>query len=525
MLNFSNALRKYCKVLGKDIVSHLPKLLEIFSELDRAEIDIFDAEIFKTFEIVFELVEEDNLRPFYSELTEQIKRYLLEYEAASLSPSELAVAIGENKFMRFFIDIAISILEDKSDNDFVAADLYSLFGNMLCVEKSGNFPKIVSELLASVQMLEKPANRNKHSIRAEKKKATESLRLFAITTGIAFEPHVQPCFDAVYDQLTHPSIVIRRASIKALIEFNLLTFQLNKIECAKEMTAKIFPKFASILKMDSAPSIAINIFKAYGKLMNESVIIFDGKMQLFNEIFNCVNDVMGAKVICQANTDFVDNRNLIEAANNTFLKLGNVTQSFEFAVYFSSIFPVLHEKLENTTQKQTKNSKSFRISVYRTLTKSILVLKAYTSTSFDVLFPLLLSGMKDECHKTRKEAVNGFCEFLLHAGEKSNTKSEQISRELSKLLANEIHAAVVDAACVAIGRLMTESRPLISVEQFLPHIVEKLKNGQIYMDVFKCFHVLLNQQNKVLLTMLYPVILTGLREISSTHTDDGVYFS
>lgn len=122
----------------------------------------------------------------------------------------------------------------------------------------------------------------------------------------------------------------------------------------------------------------------------------------------------------------------------------------------------------------------------------------------------------------RCQAAIGFGELLIHARREVNGKVAQDSQDLSILLANRKYDDLVDAACAAIGRLITVNRAVISVEQFLPQIVEKLKTGKIRYgqeDVFACFHVLLNQQNKVLLTMLHSLIFIGVRTIGSCWND------
>lgn len=74
---------------------------------------------------------------------------------------------------------------------------------------------------------------------------------------------------------------------------------MEQFERSKRIAAEIIPKFANSLKTDRAPAVAISVLRSYGKLLRESITIFNGNMQLFNEVFNGVIDVMGAKVACQ----------------------------------------------------------------------------------------------------------------------------------------------------------------------------------------------------------------------------------
>lgn len=208
---------------------------------------------------------------------------------------------------------------------------------------------------------------------------------------------------------------------------------MKKIEPSQILAAKLIPEFAKILRTDSASAIAPAVFGAYRELFRESASIFDGRMHLFNEIVNCVNDVMGVKVACQIGTDFYDNPKLIKAALEVFGECGKKMQPFEFAIYFTSILPILCEKLKSAkqtpsehsvsyefaidhdcpyllefaddaeeTQSANSNSIFFRYLVYKTFVESIRRLGAYAGSSFATLFPILLFGMRDECELAKK---------------------------------------------------------------------------------------------------------------------------
>lgn len=232
--------------------------------------------------------------------------------------------------MEFFIRIALSLLDIQS-NAAMTTNLFALFGGTLRIESTGSLSEIVGQmLLTMLQTSETNATKRTEKLYAEKEQAIKSLKSFATTTGNAFEPQISECFDAVYDQLRHPEEVIREASIGALAQFDVLFFQLLKIERSQEIAARLNPEFAIILKTDSA-TIAIHILRA-NKLICEPATVFDErmKMRLMNEVFNGVTEVMSEQLACQANIDFLDNMKLIQAAHHVFLKLGKVISPYEF---------------------------------------------------------------------------------------------------------------------------------------------------------------------------------------------------
>lgn len=508
-------LRYFCGQLnrGKGIVTYAPILMErLLNALSAQNENYLSEEIIETIGVVFAMIAEKLRKPFYAELTEKLQTYLLNVFTDEIDQTlavGLAAAIGKDTFMEFFIGIALSLL-DAQDKSALTTNLYALFGGTLRLESTGFLPKIVMQMVWTVQMSEA----NAKAFCAEKEQAINSLKSLATTTGTAFAPHISACFNAVYDQLMHSEEVIRDASIEALAQFDVLFFQLGGIGQSQEIAEKIIPKFAHILKTDSASTIAIDIFKAYRKLLCESAIVFNAKMRLFNEVFNCIDCVMAATLVCQANVDFLENMKLIHAANSVFLELANVMQPFEFAVYFNAILPVLRYQLEKASQKTSENSKSFRMLIYSTLNYSVQALKAYGSGSFDVLLSLFLCGMEDDCKEIRCNALLGLGE-LLHTRTSPKRKATEVAQKLLKCLVNEKCVKVVEAACNAVCRLIMTGNGLISLQTFLPRIVEVLKKGQIRSgrkDMFICFQMLLKQHNKVLLTILHSVVLAGLLE-------------
>lgn len=503
-----DSLKRYSQAVGNNIVTFLPNAMDrLLNALDPSNEK--SRLIIYSIQSLFDAADE-NIAPYLPRMTSEFKEFLAktitEHEE-EISPEELAMAIGDGEFMRFFLGLVIELLAESSELE-VRSGLYSLFIEMdvYCSLKSVEnefapyMPTVVTTIVASVQRNESNAIENIH-LKEQEIKFLKSLAKF---TDTSFAPYIQSCFDAVYDQLAHPGENIRKASIEAVTQFLVYFSRTNQIEQAQRIGVDIIPKFANILKTDSAFAIAISVIDSYKQLLRESPIVFDDKMQLFNEVFNCINDVMSQKLACRAVADSFENRKLFSEADDLFRQLAKVIQPFEFAIYFNSILPFLRDRLEKATLEKDY--------LFLEITWELVsALKWYASTFFDELFPLLFSGLQyGDGH-----AVFGMGELLLHGGEKANEKSEQVLGEFSRFLENENQYYLVNATCATIARLISGRSKLISVEKFLPKIVDKLNKKQVFYfeDVFICFHTLLDENNGVLLPMLYPIIGIGLRKL------------
>lgn len=345
-------LKHFCEKLNTRISSVLPITVErLLSALDMLGLHMENAIelVIGSFDTVFE-ISDMQIEPHLPKLTDKFKTFLMKIFTDNVKEfpiKELAKAFGSGKFLWFIVSIVLKLFDASKDHKF-RAHFYLLLGAVSSnhqLDAVVFLSKIMIRMTASVKLLETKTTANVH---VEKKQAIESLRLLALHTENAFLPYIQLCSDAVYVQLNHPEMDIRQALIATLSQFAVSFFQMKKIERSEQITMKIYPDFIKMLKTDISTVIAISILRAFKKLLNESGAIFDGKTKLIDELFSCVNDVMGAKLACQGDTNFYKNMDLIEAALDVFLAFDDVMSPCEFAVLFDSIVPVLCEKLEAT---------------------------------------------------------------------------------------------------------------------------------------------------------------------------------
>lgn len=514
-----DALHFFCSELGTELHREVQTTMKLLlKEFDPSIMDRVNELVIGAIDSVFEVVI-DKIEPYLPDLTEKCTTHLMNIAMdffKSIPMEGLAKAIGNGKFLWFFFGIALKLFVESGDHK-LRAGFYILFdaiGQKEDLDQGTFLAKIMIRLMTSVRIKEWEAGPN---ALVEKEQAIKSLKLLATRPSTDLAPYIQSCCDSVYGQLNHTELVIRRASVEALAQFVISFHQMKKTERSQQAADKIIPDYVRMLKTESSSAMVISILETLRKLQNESETIFKGKNKLADGMVDCVNDVMGAKLACQADTDFYDNVNLIDAFFNVFTGLGRVMQPFEFAVYFGSILPALCEKLENAKQTESEKAESFRGLAYRTIFESLRLIEAYASTSFDKLLPLLLSGMQTGHKLERSNAMLGLGELLLHVKEKAHGKSEQVSQEFSRVLDNEECAEVVDVACGTIARLIMDNSEVIPVDEFLAKLVQKLQDGVICdqrEDTFKCFSALLEKNNKMLDTFMGSIEDVALKLLS-----------
>lgn len=182
--------------------------------------------IIETIDAIFNVVDEQQMKPFYPQMKSEIKTFLLrlftEYEYDD--SIYLAECLGENKFMQFIVGITLEFL-DESINNKMRPVLYSFFESLIMeheTKMTAFLPKIVPPMIASVQTNNTDHVRN---VYREKEKAISALKSLASLNWAEFKPYYQTSFDAIFGQLTSSEDAIRKNSIETLTEICWMQYQ------------------------------------------------------------------------------------------------------------------------------------------------------------------------------------------------------------------------------------------------------------------------------------------------------------
>lgn len=411
--------------------------------------------------------------------------------------------------------------------------LYNLLtglARILTVSIEKFLPKIVEHMVMSIRSTSNEIACDNSSEKKNKAEAINVLKSLSRITGEEFKAHIQQSFDTISSQLDNPSSTIRKAAIEALTQLILSLFGLQllaTIHRAQVAATEIITKFAEMLNHEEELFVSISIFKAFTELLENMKSKAICKSDVKDKIFHCVNDVMSLKLKCQINAsqaNYDDEKDflveLAELGSKVFIAFGEAVEPVEFNTYFGRLLPTVDERLKNA-----KKNEDLEL-VYGTVSDSFHVLKENTGNWFDRLLPSFLNGLQEEYKQVRHNAAFGLGELVLHAGEKAFNKYPEIINAFLRVFKKEKHASVRDNVCGAIARLIIANNKLVPMEQVLLKLVENLPLSDDFDEnnaVFKSFHILLDQNNATMVSMLGHIISISFNILSRRefNEDDG----
>lgn len=584
------ALETFCENLEDAIVPYLPALLERLFETLNPTNSTKLRELALSAVASTATAAKGNMLPYFPQLIEGLKMYLVKSDnedIVELRPqaidtlATLARTIGKEHFMPLATDtmtFALTLL-DESNNDEpeLRTSVYNLLAalsEVVGAEMAPVLPKIVTRMLESIASSEEVIAGIKddengigeklngfaqngadeidiedsdgedddddddafftveNAYLSEKEEAILALKLLAEFTGPAFTQFIQPCFEAIYKQLDHPHMNIRKVIIEALTQFVESLYQLNDTESTQKAVSIIVPKFAEILKTDEDIQVALTVFEAYINLLKRLKAFAVFNEELKTNIFTCIHDVFLSKVACQFSDNTGDDEGgeeseyfvaLVDLAGEVLPRFGEALQPEEFAMYFGRILPAIADRFNSN--KDSEEYQSDRSLAYGTIADSFHSLQGCTRTWFDNLFPHFLNGLQDEYEQARQNAAFGVGELILYSEEKAFDKYPQVLQALSHVVSVETHAGTLDNVCGAIARLIIANSSNVPLEQVLPVLIQKLPLREDFNEnktIFKAFGALLAQNNQTLAGVLDRVVLIGLGILArKEHSEDG----
>lgn len=307
----------------------------------------------------------------------------------------------------------------------------------------------------------------------------------------------------------------------------------NDAVSVQNATVILIPKLAELIKSDEECPVVMTCLDAYVQLLKEMKQLTVTTEELKTTIFGCIQDVLNSKVACQFNEpqaggDEEDQEEseydeaLIELAGDVLPRLGEALTPDEFALYFGRICPILAKKIEKS--KHCEELSTQRSFAFGTLSECFRPLQGYTGTWFESLLPLYLQGIQDQCEQVRQNSVFGLGELALWAADKSYDKFPVILQALSAAVAQEQHAGTLDNICGALARLILTNFNLIPLAQVLPVFVQHLPLREDFDEnhsIFKCFQILLTQENEAIALVLEKIIAVGLYVLYQQYKNDG----
>lgn len=389
----------------------------------------------------------ESVQKQYPQLTEETKECLLETvtkyhagESYHLPPFSGNI---KTNFMKFLLAVALNLLNESTDRK-VRFGFFSLFGEISRIIGAEVSPFISGFVPKMVESVKQGEFNGSESI-VFKEDLINLLTILSQYTGGAFAPYVESCYEAAYSQLDSPEA--RGTTIKALDEFVAAFRRAKQAHRVREIAPDIIPKLAGILKTDVTPSVADSIRKCFDRLLCDATV-FNGNVQLFKEALSCMPWMAHeAKSICR--------------------KLGTALCTLGIGKFCKVVLPV--------PDAESPMWNEIRRSIYEILSiRCEHELKTATPGlyTYDLLFPTLLSGMRDKNERVQSAAIKAMAALILKAGDNAIKSHREIRQEFTGILSNENCAhCVVSATYDAIGRLITAGSKFVSVDKFLYSII------------------------------------------------------
>ncbi|XP_046867520.1 importin-4-like [Drosophila willistoni] len=529
------ALETYCENLEDNIVPHLPLLMDrLFETLDNNNSPRL-RELALSAVASTATAAKEHMMPYFPRIVTIFQAYLVKEcaeEANSLriqaidTLAAITREIGKENFIPLANDTmtyCLMMLSEGPDDPDIRRSIYNLMGALSKVVNESMayvYPKIMDRVIESVisfedilPIVQENAARSlylegeengfdreidldntddeddeldgftaENDFVMEKEEAILALKEFATNTRSAFAPYLQSAFENVYKVINHPQDSIRKAAVETICEFVAALHRLGDTDGVRWASEIAMPKFVQIIRKDEERTVVIHLLEVMTDLLREIKTAAVPSQEISELIFNCIKDVLNAKMACQFNEpseagdeedpeDSEYDEILIENAGNLFPMFGLAIQPEQFSLYFGRIFNIFTNKLNKAKRNDSAEQRAF---VYDVLADSVKSLGSCVVTYFDILCPLFIGGVSDKDAKVRKNCFFGLGELVLYAEEKSFETYPVILQTLSNAISKELNPSAMDNICGAVARLLVLNHEAVPLAQVLPVFLNHL---------------------------------------------------
>ncbi|XP_077982824.1 importin-4-like [Glandiceps talaboti] len=363
----------------------------------------------------------------------------------------------------------------------------------------------------------------------EKEDSCNALGEIASNTGVAFIPYLEQCFSEVHKIVDHPASNVRKAAItsvglfccslhKAFTDTNTpdQTGALNKL------ILDTMPSFIEIINTDADRTVVMATLETTNEMLKVIGGLVVADENHLNALTTSVRNVLQRKTMCQGedeDDDDIDDEQqaeydamLIECAGDLIPSLATAIGGQNCAPYFAGFLPLL---LPKTKRSSPVSDKSFAIGI---LSETIKNMGPAIIPFIQHLYPVLVSGSRDEDDEVRNNAIYGMGTLAESSGEALFPKYHEMLNILFSLVSKEQKSGVVDNICGAVCRLIMTNVNGIPMEQVLPILMQCLPLKQDFEEnvtVFSCIVSLFNNRHPLIIQQI-PVLLGVFAQVLGT---------
>merc|ERR1711892_73647 len=366
-----------------------------------------------------------------------------------------------------------------------------------------------------------------NSFMAEKECAVIALKDLSVECGVAFHPFLSQCVEEISNLLDHPEYDVRCAAIEASAFFLIAYHKAGTPEGTqkfKESVQAYLNRLVDYIVEEEEHQVVIAALDAMTELLKQcknAVTEGAGHCEI---IVGCVQKIMKGECASQdteaeeggEEEEAEQDELLFEYAGEVLPNLGRALTPLAFAPYFTGLLPML---LKKTKKHCSIAERSFAVGA---IADSMEPLSTALGPFLPHLLPLFTEMLKDSEDDCRNNAVFGFGELVLWAGEVAVPHYNAILATLSALLGHETSPRVVDQIVGAVCRIVVANVTKVPVEELTKAALDHLplkEDMDEYDFVFKFFLTLFSAGHAVTVQCLPKIVECSLAFMNSPETD------
>nr|XP_046226676.1 importin-4 isoform X2 [Scatophagus argus] len=371
----------------------------------------------------------------------------------------------------------------------------------------------------------------------EKEDACDALGEIALSTGAAFQPFVESCFQQVYEMRDFPHEDIRRAAFGAMGQFCRAQHQVwkeNPTEANHQALLKlldvVLPCFVETVRTEQERQVVMSILETMNGVINsckEEVFKNPSRLQ---EISHVIRDVLKRKTACQDGGDEADDEDqqaefdamLQEFAGEGIPLLASSVPADKFAPFLNDLLPLIMSKAKSSC---TVADRSFSVGTIGEILQALVSApggRGVAGRLSNRLLPVLVAGVRDGDPEVRNNSVFGLGCLAQAAGPIVVSDYPMMLSVFSNLLSKESDLRVIDNLCAALCRMIMSNVDAVPLEQVVPALVARLplkEDMEENKTVFSCLAMLYTNSPALVVKLMKPIVAASSHVIGNNDVD------
>ncbi|KAM9333183.1 importin-4 [Pholidichthys leucotaenia] len=324
----------------------------------------------------------------------------------------------------------------------------------------------------------------------EKEDACDALGEIAFSTGPAFQPFLESCFQQVYEMRDFPHEDVRKSAFGAMGQFCQAQHKVWKANPTDENHQALLKLLDVVLVScletvwtETERQVVMGILEAMNgiiKTCKEEVFRNPSRLK---DISCVIRHVLKKKMICQdGGVDETDDEDhqaeydamLQEIAGEGIPLLASAVPADTFYPFLNDLLPLIMSKAKSSCTVADRSFSVGTISEILEALGSVPGGQGVAGRLSNRLLPVLVAGVKDGDAEVRNNSVFGLGCLAQAAGPIVASDYPMMLSVFSNLLAKESDQRVLDNLCAALCRMIMSNVDIVPLEQVVPALLARL---------------------------------------------------